>query len=105
MFELLAKEDALAMGEAKALSMSEGGALARTRWPTRRAYVSLDLPNVEKFEFFEPLNGGGPFAASGEGVLSIIDGRKNVAAAKAANDVAALAALASMMWGAVRQWP
>ena len=56
----------------------------------------MDLPNVfrvKKFELFEPLNGGGPFAASGEGVLSIVDGRTKVAAAKAANGEAALAAL------------
>ena len=75
------------MDEENALVMSEGGALARTRWPTRRAYVSLDLPNVEKFEFFEPLNGGGPLAASREGVLWIVGERTNVAAAKAANGV------------------
>ena len=56
---------------------------------------------MSKKELFEPLNGGGPFVTRGEGVLSVVDGRTNVVAAKAANGTVVLAALASMMWGEV----
>ena len=55
--------------------------------------LDLKFSRFEKFELFEPLNGGGPFAANGEDVLSIVDGRTNVAAARDANGEAALTAL------------
>ena len=69
--EVLAKEEELGMNEDE-----RGGGRWRMHRTTRRACVSLDASNggqFEKFELFEPLNGGGAFAANGEDVLPIVD--------------------------------